>query len=126
LRGEEEDPDSPPNRLGRYLKRCYHHSCVVVDRKPSSSEVQEYLFHLRRAQGNENRPSAADTGVDAVLIPRTNRYIGVRFLGLFVDDSILTDHRYLAPAPHASPGRQARQNLISRSISGRKSSWESI
>lgn len=79
--GEEEEPDSPPNRLGRYLKRCYHHTCVVIDRKPSSAEIQEYLFHLRRALGNENRPSVSESVVDSILIPRTNRYIGVRYFG---------------------------------------------
>lgn len=38
----------------------------------------EYLFHLRRAQGQENRPlPSPEQTSDTILIPRTNRHIGI-------------------------------------------------
>jgi len=67
--------------LGR-LKRCYHHTVVVLDRKPTPTLLREYLFHLKRAYGQKNRPPPLNVGeerpsTDSMLRPRSNRYIGM-------------------------------------------------
>eukprot|EP01124_Arcella_intermedia_P009415 TRINITY_DN1613_c0_g1_i7.p1 TRINITY_DN1613_c0_g1~~TRINITY_DN1613_c0_g1_i7.p1 ORF type:complete len:659 (+),score=110.64 TRINITY_DN1613_c0_g1_i7:27-2003(+) len=77
-----ESPDKTPHRLGSYAKRCYHHSAVVIDKKPNSSLLKEYLFHLKRAYGQKNRPPPLTMGderqnTDRILRPRSNRYIGM-------------------------------------------------
>eukprot|EP01124_Arcella_intermedia_P007712 TRINITY_DN14775_c0_g1_i1.p1 TRINITY_DN14775_c0_g1~~TRINITY_DN14775_c0_g1_i1.p1 ORF type:complete len:673 (-),score=197.88 TRINITY_DN14775_c0_g1_i1:130-2148(-) len=75
-----EDPNRPPRRLG-FAKRCYHHTVVVIDRKPNERLLKEYLFHLKRAYGQKNRPPPLSTDemgtTDRVLRPRSNRYIGM-------------------------------------------------
>lgn len=70
-------------RLSRYQKRAYHHSVVVIDREPKQEQINEYLFHLRRAYGQRNRPqSLFEQGViDRVLIQRQNRYLALSRVG---------------------------------------------
>jgi len=59
---EDEDPSSPPARLG-YGGHAYHHTTVVVDHEPAAATLQEFLFHLRRAYGQKNRPPPAAFGI---------------------------------------------------------------
>jgi len=75
---------SPEERtvfFGRFSKRAYHHTIVVLDRQPSDQQLREYLFHLRRAFGQSNRPAPSEndllTGADTILRPRLNRYIAL-------------------------------------------------
>jgi hypothetical protein len=51
----------------------------VIDKKPSKATLYKYLYHLRRAFGQVNRPPpfVEMQGPDKVLIQRRNRYIGV-------------------------------------------------
>ncbi|KAL6054699.1 X8 domain-containing protein, variant 2 [Balamuthia mandrillaris] len=77
----DEDPAQPPHRI---IQSVYanHHTTVVVDREMDEEEIKEYLFHLRRAYGQGNRPPPPDAmakhkQLDQVLIPRFNRYIGI-------------------------------------------------
>lgn len=98
LCGRREDPEDPPKaskipyfvtaltctqRLSRYQKRAYHHSVIVIDREPNQEQINEYLFHLRRAYGQRNRPqSLVEQGtIDRVLIQRQNRYIALSRVG---------------------------------------------
>jgi hypothetical protein len=85
LCGCHEDVDNPPKRLGRYQKRCYHHTVVVIDREPHPTQLTEYLFHLRRAYGQRNRPQTSTLveqgSIDKVLIQRLNRYVGISRVG---------------------------------------------
>jgi len=68
-----------------------------VDRKPAPNTLREYLFHLRHAYGQKNRPpptadgansdvdeisSSHHTTLDRVLVPRMNRYIGISREGI--------------------------------------------
>ncbi|GAM19243.1 hypothetical protein SAMD00019534_024180 [Acytostelium subglobosum LB1] len=68
--------------------RAYHHSTVVLDRKPNNKTLHTYLFHLRRALGQKNRPPLTEFNddkkglLDRVLIPRMNRYIGISREGI--------------------------------------------
>lgn len=69
---------------------AYHHSIVVLDSEPAEATLQEYLFHLRHAYGQKNRPPTGTTSnpggphgsLDRVLIPRLNRYIGISREGI--------------------------------------------
>jgi hypothetical protein len=67
----------PLKRLDNFSKRCYHHSLVVIDQKPTPQLLKEYLFHLRRAYGQRNRPPPNADGeknlTDRILQPRRNR-----------------------------------------------------
>jgi len=79
-----EDPSSPPFRLDS-TRHAYHHTTVVIDREPSPSILQEYLFHLRRAFGQANRPppmteemyKTDSSTLGKVLVWRINRYVGL-------------------------------------------------
>jgi len=72
-----EDPSSPPALLD-YTRHAHHHSTVVINKEPMSDVLQEYLFHLRRAFGQQNRPPPDPaSSLGSVLVPRMNRYIGV-------------------------------------------------
>lgn len=79
LPDQGENLEGPPKRLGRFAKRCYHHSLVVLDQEPDVKDLQEYLFHLRRAYGQTNRPPPTDLekSTDTILRPRLNRYIAM-------------------------------------------------
>eukprot|EP01087_Luapelamoeba_hula_P023302 TRINITY_DN8547_c0_g1_i2.p1 TRINITY_DN8547_c0_g1~~TRINITY_DN8547_c0_g1_i2.p1 ORF type:complete len:800 (-),score=189.59 TRINITY_DN8547_c0_g1_i2:79-2478(-) len=74
----DDNPISPPQRINRG-QRCYHHTTVVIDRQISKAALYKYLYHLRRAFGQINRPPpfAEMQGPDKVLIQRRNRYLGV-------------------------------------------------
>jgi len=78
-----ENIEDPPKRLGRYSKRCYHHSMVVLERKPEDKILEEFLFHLRRAYGQTNRPPETDRekSNDSILRPRMNRHIAISRAG---------------------------------------------
>jgi len=55
-----------------------HHTTVVVSRELSEDSLNEYLFHLRRAFGQKNRPPPNSAGVlGRVLVWRRNKYIGI-------------------------------------------------
>lgn len=87
LMKSDEDAEYPPQRLGRFSKRCYHSTVVVVDHKPPPALLKEYLFHLKRALGQKNRPpplsgNIEDTSTDRILRPRSNRYIGMSREGI--------------------------------------------
>jgi glutaredoxin len=59
-------------------RHAIHHSTVVLNKEPSEEALNEYLFHLRRAFGQKNRPPANSAGVlGRVLVWRRNKYIGV-------------------------------------------------
>lgn len=79
------------------IRLAYHQSIVVVDKKPSPCTLREYLFHLRHAYGQKNRPpptadgassepddqvSSSHISLDKVLVPRMNRYIGISREGI--------------------------------------------
>lgn len=75
---------APHQTLDRSSTRCYHHTIAVLANKPLNHLLQEYLFHLRRAFGQTNRPPPANINgltmgheVDVILHPRQNRYIGL-------------------------------------------------
>jgi len=77
----EEDPNDPPLRINRG-SRCHHHSVIVIDRKPKKEILKEYIYHLRRAFGQINRPppkrmKKGVKGTDKVLAERKNRYVGM-------------------------------------------------
>jgi hypothetical protein len=76
----EENPTSPPSRFD-YPRHCQHHSTVVLDREPSQLILQEYLFHLRRAFGQSNRPPIEKlqdrSTLGVTLVWRVNRYVGL-------------------------------------------------
>lgn len=87
-----ENTSSPPSRVA-YGGHAYHHSIVVLDSEPSPAALQEYLFHLRHAYGQKNRPPPAGAAcgmnlggshgnVDRVLVPRLNRYMGISREGI--------------------------------------------
>ncbi|PRP79066.1 hypothetical protein PROFUN_13168 [Planoprotostelium fungivorum] len=72
LCGLEENPTSPPSR--------FDYPRHVLDKEPSSNVLQEYLFHLRRAFGQSNRPpieKSTGSALGQTLIWRVNRYVGV-------------------------------------------------
>jgi len=77
------DFDNPAQRLGRFSKRCYHHTLAVVEKKPASQKLKEHLFHLCRAFGQTNRPPPIDLdehqnhSTDVILHPRMNRYLAL-------------------------------------------------
>jgi len=99
-----ENPSRPPSRVS-YGGHAYHHSTVVLDNEPAPDCLQEYLFHLRHAYGQKNRPPPTNIDIslgggggggvgererharphgslDRVLIPRLNRYIGISREGI--------------------------------------------
>lgn len=74
---ENEDTNAVPERLD-HARHAYHHSTVVLDREPPSDILQAYLFHLRHAYGQKNRPPMNSTlTLGKVLVWRQNRYIGI-------------------------------------------------
>jgi len=73
---------SPSSRLN-VIRNAFHHSVVVVDRELPNHVLMDYLFHMRRAFGQTNRPpinSASTLG--KVLVWRRNRYLGVSREGI--------------------------------------------
>eukprot|EP01117_Protostelium_nocturnum_P004568 TRINITY_DN1645_c0_g2_i3.p1 TRINITY_DN1645_c0_g2~~TRINITY_DN1645_c0_g2_i3.p1 ORF type:complete len:545 (+),score=186.27 TRINITY_DN1645_c0_g2_i3:29-1636(+) len=76
----EENPTAPISRFD-YPRHAHHHSTVVIDREPSNQILQEYLFHLRRAFGQSNRPpiekSIDKSVLGQILVWRVNRYVGI-------------------------------------------------
>jgi len=62
-----------------YATRAYHHTVVVLKQKLAMPLIDKYLFHLRRAKGQVNRPSPDKDAVlvDQILKLRSNRYIGI-------------------------------------------------
>lgn len=72
-----ESPDHPPHRIDT-PRHALHHSTVVINKEPSEESLNEYLFHLRRAFGQKNRPPPNSAGVlGRVLVWRRNKYIGL-------------------------------------------------
>jgi hypothetical protein len=73
-----EDLVNPPKRIGG-ASRAYHHSTIVVDVPMTGILLHEYLFHLRRAKGQINRPppSTEFSKTDKIIQPRQNRFIGL-------------------------------------------------
>jgi len=70
------------NFIDYTISRCYHHSTVVIKVKPSDEVLNEYLFYLRRAKGQINRPPLdslknKNSLLEKVLQIRLNRYIGM-------------------------------------------------
>lgn len=77
-----ENPDHPPHRIDT-PRHALHHSTVVIDKEPSEESLNEYLFHLRRAFGQKNRPPPNSAGVlGRVLVWRRNKYIGLSREGI--------------------------------------------
>lgn len=73
----DEDPSSPPFRLD-YARHANHQTTVVIPRQPSSQLLQRFLFHLRHAFGQKNRPPLQiQETLGKVLVWRLNRYIGM-------------------------------------------------
>ena len=64
--------------------RSYHHTTVVIDAPLNKYMLNEYLFHLRHAKGQINRPppntvtyNKDKISLDTVIQTRLNRYIGI-------------------------------------------------
>eukprot|EP01087_Luapelamoeba_hula_P013995 TRINITY_DN4042_c0_g1_i7.p1 TRINITY_DN4042_c0_g1~~TRINITY_DN4042_c0_g1_i7.p1 ORF type:complete len:872 (+),score=98.62 TRINITY_DN4042_c0_g1_i7:179-2794(+) len=77
-----EDDFFPPPRINSG-QRSHHHTIVVLNHKPPKSVLKEYIYDLRRAHGQLNRPQVkkkmkkGSKGSDKVLVERVNRYIGL-------------------------------------------------
>lgn len=87
----QEDPHDPPARIHPGTQ-VYHHTIVALDQQPSDHLLSEYLFHLRRAYGQTNRPppppmpthgawSSSDQ-FDRILRHRYNRFHALSREGL--------------------------------------------
>jgi len=77
LHSIHEDPSSPTLLLD-FARHASHHSTIVINKEPPAEVLQEYLFHLRRAFGQTNRPPPnPEYHLGSVLAPRRNRYIGI-------------------------------------------------
>lgn len=61
-----------------HTRHAIHHSTVVLEQEIPEEMLHEYLFHLKRAFGQKNRPPPGLTksSIGKVLIWRKNRYIG--------------------------------------------------
>jgi len=74
-------PGNVENNSFRFLdnsRHASHHSSIVLNKAPSSDSLQEYLFHLRHAFGQKNRPPPnPEFHLGEVLVPRMNRYVGI-------------------------------------------------
>jgi len=69
--------DNPPLRTD-ISRHANHHSTVVISKEPSQTALNEYLFHMRRAFGQKNRPPPDSVSVlGRVLCWRMNKYIGI-------------------------------------------------
>jgi len=67
-----------PMRLLDHTRHAYHHSAIVINKAPPNDVLQEYLYHLRHAFGQKNRPPPnPEHGLGPVLVSRLNRYIGI-------------------------------------------------
>jgi len=58
-----------------HTRHAIHHSTVVLEHEIPEDMLHEYLFHLKRAFGQKNRPPP-ETSIGRELIWRKNRYIG--------------------------------------------------
>eukprot|EP01125_Pyxidicula_operculata_P013717 TRINITY_DN4554_c1_g2_i1.p1 TRINITY_DN4554_c1_g2~~TRINITY_DN4554_c1_g2_i1.p1 ORF type:complete len:863 (+),score=206.77 TRINITY_DN4554_c1_g2_i1:1688-4276(+) len=76
------DIDSDEKQIHN-ASRAYHHTTVVVDSEMKGELLNVYLFHLRHAHGQKNRPPPQrnrenfSTTYERVLQPRRNRYIAM-------------------------------------------------
>lgn len=68
--------------LGKYSKRCYHHSCVVVDKRPSQDKITEFLFNMRKPPSDTRLFVPVNwEGLDTLLAPKPNRNMVVGLQG---------------------------------------------
>jgi len=58
-----------------HTRHAIHHSTVVTENEIPGEMLHDYLFHLKRAFGQKNRPPPA-VAIGKVMIWRKNRYIG--------------------------------------------------
>jgi len=62
-------------KLGKYDKRSYHHSIIVINKEPPEAKIKQFLYELCRATGqSRNIPSNI---TDCILNQKLNRYISV-------------------------------------------------
>ncbi|EFA74900.1 hypothetical protein PPL_11934 [Heterostelium album PN500] len=125
-----EDPNNLIPKVGTG-GHAHHHTTVILDRQPSYLTLQTYLFHLRRALGQKNRPPLNEMNddqngmLDRILVPRLNRYIGISREGIACiswsvenqhESSVLNWHSkfqgvYLVLALHAHAERAVLEEL---------------
>ncbi len=84
----DEPASAIPRRISRH-DSCHHHTCALLVRPPPKEAFEEYLFHLRRANGNNKGGSFALDGgwkhpdlTDRVWAPRANALIATSREGL--------------------------------------------
>jgi hypothetical protein len=72
-------PPEPGMSIFENTRHAFHHSTVVLEQEITGDVLNEYLYHMKRAFGQKNRPpsEAKLSTIGRILIWRKNRYIGI-------------------------------------------------
>lgn len=65
--------------ISEYTRHAFHHSTVVLEQEITGEVLNEYLYHMKRAFGQKNRPPSETktSTIGKILVWRKNRYIGI-------------------------------------------------
>ncbi len=84
----DESCSAIPRRIARF-DYCHHHTCALIVKPPPKDAFDEYLFHIRRANGSKSGTFNLADGwkqpglTDRVLALRANALIATSREGLF-------------------------------------------